>query len=781
MAQHAIVQSIKTITESLIRKAGFDKTRSGKVVGVNSLTNTYSVKVDGHTYNNVRVVNDATYNVGDTVKVNIPVNQMSQAYISASIFSDASIGKKIGHAESLINAIDGTLEDIKEIDGHIYQLDIVSVYGLRDPDNKEYSTHTGHIYKDGVDVTSATYWNRFRWYLMTSTGKEIQTSDVEDDTLTLPIAKYLYGMVLILEWVDENEGVILRKQTTLIDNSEIASVETTASNAYELADNTDNYFWNVESGTDTGAHITRVPKDTFIAATTDAERGYNLLAKPQGVALRYGYSELAHFTSTALDFQAYNNGVLYKVAEFGANGAQIGRDDKTHVNIYSNSLELTDSSPNPITFFKVRDAINEDGQVVNTFVGDGTTAGTASDAFYLSHEATTVNYTVTKNGTTVSTGVSKYRTYFYFDVAPDNGDVIVATYNVSDNNAKGYDFGVRKDNTITGAWSVIEGNGCAATGDMSHAEGEDTQAAGMDSHSEGFSTSAMKNFSHAEGEGTKALGEASHVEGWVSTASGDNSHAEGSHTLALGNSSHAEGYFTRAEGEYAHVEGRDTSTCLPGDDYISQGYCAHAEGLDAVAYGDYSHAQNNYTVASRASQTVIGEYNIIDTYTRPDEVVMDGSWQAHGKYAFIIGNGTDSSSSGRSNAFMVDWDGYIYPQATKMVDFIIEEGVDNGWTYQKWNSGKYEAWRFYQATNLVMTTLSSGTYYGTSAYKEIPFPSFHVSYQFSLHEEKASLSSGTWIYVTEATSTALRVRYRAHASTSDGSCGGNFYIRGTWK
>ena len=44
MAQNAFVQSMKTIAESLIRKAGFDKTRSGKVVGVNSLTNTYSVK-----------------------------------------------------------------------------------------------------------------------------------------------------------------------------------------------------------------------------------------------------------------------------------------------------------------------------------------------------------------------------------------------------------------------------------------------------------------------------------------------------------------------------------------------------------------------------------------------------------------------------------------------------------------------------------------------------------------------------------------------------------------
>ena len=42
---HTFVQSIKTIAESLIKKAGFDKTRSGKIVGKNEITNTYSVKI----------------------------------------------------------------------------------------------------------------------------------------------------------------------------------------------------------------------------------------------------------------------------------------------------------------------------------------------------------------------------------------------------------------------------------------------------------------------------------------------------------------------------------------------------------------------------------------------------------------------------------------------------------------------------------------------------------------------------------------------------------------
>lgn len=69
MAQNAFVQSMRTIAESLINKAGFDKTRTGKIVTKNELTNTYSVKVDGHVYPNVKVTNDVKYNIGDTVKV----------------------------------------------------------------------------------------------------------------------------------------------------------------------------------------------------------------------------------------------------------------------------------------------------------------------------------------------------------------------------------------------------------------------------------------------------------------------------------------------------------------------------------------------------------------------------------------------------------------------------------------------------------------------------------------------------------------------------------------
>lgn len=96
-----IIQSIKTIAQSLVDKAGYDKTRGGVIVGMNSVTNTYSVKIDGVTYPTVRAVDGATYNVGDVVKVVIPCNQATQMYIASSVLSDNSLGNKIANAVGL--------------------------------------------------------------------------------------------------------------------------------------------------------------------------------------------------------------------------------------------------------------------------------------------------------------------------------------------------------------------------------------------------------------------------------------------------------------------------------------------------------------------------------------------------------------------------------------------------------------------------------------------------------------------------------------------------------
>ena len=56
-----------------------------------------------------------------------------------------------------------------------------------------------------------------------------------------------------------------------------------------------------------------------------------------------------------------------------------------------------------------------------------------------------------------------------------------------------------------------------------------------------------------------------------------------------------------------------------------------------------------------------------------------------------------------------------------MVDFVIEEGTDNGWTYKKYNSGAFDAWRSFDLN--VACSSASGSLY-CSADQSLSLPSF---------------------------------------------------------
>ena len=176
-----------------------------------------------------------------------------------------------------------------------------------------------------------------------------------------------------------------------------------------------------------------------------------------------------------------------------------------------------------------------------------------------------------------------------------------------------YTLGKRKENSAIGNWSVAEGQDVTASAFASHAEGRDTTASGNCSHAEGANVGIDSTEYY-----TTASGYASHAEGGGTLASGGTSHAEGRGTTASGDASHAEGYQTTASNQHSH-----------------------AEGYQTTASGYYAHAQNFCTIAASNEQTAIGRFNIADS--------------AH-KYAFIIGNGSDSA---RSDALTVEWNGNV--------------------------------------------------------------------------------------------------------------------------
>lgn len=219
-----------------------------------------------------------------------------------------------------------------------------------------------------------------------------------------------------------------------------------------------------------------------------------------------------------------------------------------------------------------------------------------------------------------------------------------------------------------------EGGGTASCGYYSHAEGYETEALYYADHSEGCGTVASGSSSHAEGEETLALEWTSHSEGYRSVAAGTGSHAEGYHgddtvievhisgeansnTFQLDNAYDIEvgnmivyrkkfNYEISYEpyDRYAFITNYDpatltitTSRNLSGDDAIDGEEASIYKS--GVAAGDGSHIEGEGTFAMGTNQHVQGRYNVVDS---------------EGKYAHIVGNGTNAK---KSNAHTVDWQG----------------------------------------------------------------------------------------------------------------------------
>lgn len=94
---------------------------------------------------------------------------------------------------------------------------------------------------------------------------------------------------------------------------------------------------------------------------------------------------------------------------------------------------------------------------------------------------------------------------------------------------------------------------------------------------------------------------------------------------------------------YGTALGRNTianfAALSEGQNTKALGRWSHSAGLDTEARADISYVEGEGTIASSKHQHVQGKFNIVDD---------------QGKYAHIVGNGT---SSARSNAHTIDWDG----------------------------------------------------------------------------------------------------------------------------
>lgn len=218
----------------------------------------------------------------------------------------------------------------------------------------------------------------------------------------------------------------LSTESTVINdkklNTNIDNAQETADQAKTIADNTAQYFWVKSTGDDTGAHISEKTQAQFEANPS----GGNLLARSTGIAVRDGLTELA---------------------TFGADGAQIGRSDDSHVTITEG-----------------------DGMRVYVSEGGGSTGFLELASIACLNSA--------------SIGINPYYTL------GRRGDGDIGSYSV----AEGMDVVASGDSSHAEGSPVYKPSGTyantEATGRASHAEGEGSHATGEASHAGGLGTIA---------------------------------------------------------------------------------------------------------------------------------------------------------------------------------------------------------------------------------------------------------------------------------------------------
>ena len=85
-------------------------------------------------------------------------------------------------------------------------------------------------------------------------------------------------------------------------NTKIQAADVSSTYAATIAGDTNQHFWFQATGTDTGAHITKVTKDEFLADPTMG--GGNLLARSNGIAIRDGLDEMLTATTQGVQIRA---------------------------------------------------------------------------------------------------------------------------------------------------------------------------------------------------------------------------------------------------------------------------------------------------------------------------------------------------------------------------------------------------------------------------------------------------------------------------------------------
>ena len=216
------------------------------------------------------------------------------------------------------------------------------------------------------------------------------------------------------------------------------------------------------------------------------------------------------------------------VAQFGADGAQIGRTLRSsYIKMDYHSMQLIDTAKR--TYFYVSDLLDNSGKapIQDSFVGDGTTK---TFSFSMQRDDTE-GLTVTVNGSAVQYSSANTASVTLAS-APAKKAIVVVSYTTDSPYAKAYTLGMRKSGSNVGAMSVATGYENTASGAYSAAFGTHNVTSGERSFAAGYNN--------------KVQGRSSFACGLNSTITGDYAFTCGQH-LTAGNSQAVFGHYNAEE------------------------------------------------------------------------------------------------------------------------------------------------------------------------------------------------------------------------------------------
>lgn len=359
-----------------------------------------------------------------------------------------------------------------------------------------------------------------------------------------------------------NEGIRTAKVAA-------AMADSVAKQAKRVADAINQHFWADGSG----VHVTEVGQADFEETPT----GRNILMNAYGFLLREAETWLASFTEGATAFyDGLGNAAANIVAQFGADGARIGRLGESHAEIDSNSLQFVDESGEP--FFLVNDAVevSEATSLVEIFESTGSST---DNTLTLQHAPARTPVIYRTDGMpSAVTSVSGNVLTLEFALRP--GSIAIVPYETTDYhamNGKTMMLGVNEDVPL-------------AAGAYSASVGTENQPSGDKSMTVGNACQAVDSKTFASGGGCLAAGEASVAHGLFAKAIGIASFAQGGNAIAYGPYQHVIGRFNEIDidGNYVLVIGNGTANNSRSNAYAVgwDGTIETARDLDTTTWTD---------------------------------------------------------------------------------------------------------------------------------------------------------------------------------------------------